>query len=614
MKIKVLSDSVINQIAAGEVVDRPAGVVRELVDNAIDAGATDVFVTLQGGGNSRLKVRDNGIGMGKDDAILAFERHATSKVSVIEDLTGIATRGFRGEALASIAAVSKVQLRTRLADASIGTHVVFRGGKLVNVQPAPWSQGTEIEVEHLFFNTPARRKFLKSPKSEIARIRSWIANSSLSHPSVRYRLISDGDEILNLRPVDSIQARARDVFSPELISCSLQEGGLRVHAMVSHPGEAVSDTSGLVVLVNGRMVVDKIIFRAVKEGYDSMLKDREFPVGYVSLELPGEFVDVNVHPQKSEVRFRHPSQVFAVVRGAILAGIRGLQRPLGLANPAQERVPQPNGSSPESTADVHPQQNIAEHFPVHAENDGPRVTAAPLLALEPRHSGSVQSPVEAYTASESQTHVAVQSTRQPIEETTSFSFAALRYVGQILGCYLLCEWQDSLVVVDMHAAHERVNYNSIREGYARKELVAQPLLIPQVLTLPYEQVNNLTEQMELIRTLGFDLEAVEPQKIEVRAVPSILSHINCGSLVRDLAAEPISEGWQERVEERIDHIAARIACHASVRSGDVLNRQEAYALFDQLDRVAVSGACPHGRPVVARFSREAVERWFGRDR
>jgi DNA mismatch repair protein MutL len=166
----------------------------------------------------------------------------------------------------------------------------------------------------------------------------------------------------------------------------------------------------------------------------------------------------------------------------------------------------------------------------------------------------------------------------------------------------------------MHAAHERVNYNSIREGYARKELVAQPLLIPQVLTLPYEQVNNLTEQMELIRTLGFDLEAVEPQKIEVRAVPSILSHVNCGSLVRDLAAEPISEGWQERVEERIDHIAARIACHASVRSGDVLNRQEAYALFDQLDRVAVSGACPHGRPVVARFSREAVERWFGRDR
>ena len=608
MKIKVLSDSVINQIAAGEVVDRPSGVVRELVDNAIDAGATDIFVTLQGGGNSRLKVRDNGYGMAKDDAILAFERHATSKVSVIDDLTGIVTMGFRGEALASIAAVSKVQLRTKEPDSDIGTHVVFRGGRLVNVESVPWSQGTEVEVEHLFFNTPARRKFLKSPKSELARTRTWLAHSALSHPEVRYRLVSDGDEVLHLRPVGSMAERAKDVFSSELLSCDLTEGGVRVQAMVSHPGEALSDASGLVILVNGRLVTDRVILRAVREGYDSMLKDREFPTGYVALEVSGEFVDVNVHPQKSEVRFRHPNQIFAVVRGAILSGLRGLQRPVqvGRTSTAPSMV-----EKPQPTASHDVRSSIVEgSFSAEMDVRKAPVTPTPLFSQE----SFVRSNVDRYEAFASKNTESLSDTGDDTTMVPAFRFSDLRYVGQILGCYLLCEWQESFVVVDMHAAHERVNYTHIREAYSRKELTPQPLLIPQIVALPYEQVNNLTEQIELIRALGFDLKEVDAQKIEIKAVPSVLSHVNCSALVRDLAAEPVVAGWQERVEERIDHIAARVACHASVRSGDAINRQEAYALFEQLDAVFMSGACPHGRPVVAQFSRDAVEKWFGRDR
>lgn len=610
MKIKVLADAVVNQIAAGEVVDRPSGVVRELVDNSIDAGATDIFVTLQGGGHSRLKVRDNGSGMAKDDAILAFERHATSKVSVIEDLTGIQTMGFRGEALASIAAVSKVHLRTRSTDSDVGTHVSYRGGKLISVQSLAWSQGTEVEVEHLFFNTPARRKFLKSPKSEISRIRTWLAHSSLAHPNVRYRLVSDGDELLNVRPVGSVAERAKDIFSADLIPCQLEEGGVRVEAMVSHPGEAISDTSGLVILVNGRLVVDKIVMRAIKEGFDSMLKDREFPIGYISIELGGEFVDVNVHPQKSEVRFRYPNQVFAVVRGAILAGIRTLKRPVVAKLPSNtvEVVSSPVAAELDFSAFSQGSSDVQDSAPIQTFQGGGQSVSlfgdgAVLRSPSESYVVDTQSPDKAWPQKKVENFI-----------NSEFSFSTLRYVGQILGCYLLCEWRDSFVAVDMHAAHERVNYSAIREAYSRKDVVQQPLLIPQTVTLPYEHVVNLMEQLEMVALLGFEIVERAADSIEVRAVPSVLSHVDCVSLVKELAAEPVSEGWRERVEERIDHIAARIACHASVRSGDTLTRQEAYALFDQLDKVAVSGACPHGRPVVAQFSREAIERWFGRDR
>ena len=338
MKIKVLSDVVINQIAAGEVVERPASVVRELVDNAVDAGATDIFIALESGGHNRIRVRDNGCGMTRDEALLAFERHATSKVTSIDDLNTLTTMGFRGEALASIAAVSKIKLTTRSKEAGIGTAVTFRGGKVVDVQAVAWNEGTEMEVEHLFFNTPARRKFLKSPRSEVSRIRSWVAHSALSRPHVRYRLVSDGDEILNL------QARGAHVFPGDLTPISLREGGVKVQGMIGHPGQALSDASGFVILINGRLVSDKIILRAAREGYDSMLKDREFPVGYLSLTMPPEYVDVNVHPQKSEVRFRHPDQVFAVVRGAVLAGVRSIKRPL-MSAPAAVVPLQPEVSS-----------------------------------------------------------------------------------------------------------------------------------------------------------------------------------------------------------------------------------------------------------------------------
>jgi DNA mismatch repair protein MutL len=602
VKIKVLADTVINQIAAGEVVERPASVVRELVDNAVDAGATDIFVALESGGHSRIRVRDNGCGMGRDEAVLAFERHATSKVSSIEDLTHLSTLGFRGEALASIAAVSKVKLTTRARESDVGVQVTLRGGKLVNVQSIAWSEGTEIEIEHLFFNTPARRKFLKSPRSEVSRIRTWLANSSLARPSIRYRLVSDGDELLNLSAVATRAARGKQTFPPELISLSLTEGGIHVEGMVAHPGQALSDSSGLVILINGRLVSDKIIVRAVREGYDSMLKDREFPIGYIVVDLPAEDVDVNVHPQKSEVRFRRSDQVFAVVRGAVLAAVRNIRRPMSMAPVGQTEAP----------LSVIPAQSSDFFF------SEPRV-AAPVPEFPRPESAEIvdRRPFGAVPAATSAMHqpsffsssAAVHSPhRKP------FCFSDLRYVGQVLECYLVCELDEKLVVVDMHAAHERVNYNKIRKARADHKLAVQSLLIPEVVRLTSEQVTHLMEQSDLLRELAFEVEELDHEQVAVRGVPSVLSRLNCASLIKEFAAEPVPAGWRERLEERIDHIAARLACHASVRSGDLLARHEAYALFAELDEAELSGACPHGRPVVTEFSRDAVERWFGRDR
>lgn len=611
MRIKLLPDIVINQIAAGEVVERPSSVVRELVDNAVDAGATDIFVALEGGGQSRLKVRDNGSGMSKDEAILAFERHATSKVTSLEDLSHLGTLGFRGEALASIAAVSKVQLRTRSRDDEVGTVVVFRGGRLMDVQSVAWNQGTEIEVEHLFFNTPARRKFLKSPRSEVARVRSWLSHSALARPDIRYRLVSDGDEILHLHPVATGAERARAVCGADLVPICLHEGGVAVEGMIGHPGLALADASGLIILVNGRLVSDKVILRAVREGYDSMLKDREYPVGYISVTLPAESVDVNVHPQKSEVRFRNPQQVFAVVQGAVLAGVRSIRRPMSTSvvmptATVAAQVQEGRGSNEQARQPtVHDRSYTAGALFENVVDSSGGYWGERQLREVP---GSIsrERSESAYVRSEPSTHA--------VKANTHFRFSDLRYIGQALTCYLLCDYQDTLVIVDMHAAHERVNYNIIRKARADRTLTTQQLLIAETVRLTDEHVARLMEQEAALHELGFEVSQVSPDTITVHGVPGVVAHLDCVALLKECAAEPLAVGWRERLEERIDHIAARVACHASVRSGDPLTRQEVYALFEQLDHAELSGACPHGRPVVAQFSANAVERWFGRDR
>lgn len=591
MKIKVLPDVLINQIAAGEVVDRPASVVRELVDNSVDSGATDIIVTLENGGHSLIRIRDNGSGMERDDAVLALERHATSKVSSAEDLWNLTTLGFRGEALASIAAVGRLSLKTRDKDSDIGCEVVVHGGKLVNVSACPVQPGTEVEVRNLFFNLPARRKFLKSPKSELTRIKTWLMHSALSRPNVRYRLISDGEEILNMPRMDSIADRGRSLFRGAVADFKGGVPGLSVHGVVGHPSTAIADTAGLIIFVNGRMVSDKLSARAVKEGFDSTLKDREFPVGYVMVDIDPFAVDVNVHPQKSEVKFRNPDSVFSIIRESVLQGVRSFRQPVfaSVSNP----VPSVRSNLAETPPAYQP-------MPKPYKLDNPASYVAAPLAFTAVNRGP-------------ELRTVTREVHQPINEP-DIRYSELNYIGQLFQCYLLCSAGERFVVIDMHAAHERINYNKMRNNFRLKKASEQNLLIPITVELTTEGADRIEEFSDTLAGFGIRVTRSGDTIVTVVAVPAVLPSLKVESLIKEIAAEEVSEAASNRFEERIDHAAARMACHASIRSGRVLSREEAYALFAELDSSEFSAACPHGRPVVIQFSSQEVERWFGRDR
>lgn len=577
MKVRVLADSVVNKIAAGEVVERPASVVRELVDNALDSGAADIAVYVENGGRSLIRVVDNGSGMERDDAILAFQRHATSKVEREEDLLRISTFGFRGEALSSIAAVAKVRMKTKTAESSVAAEVVIEGGKLVNVSEAGGAQGTDISVQHLFYNTPARRKFLKSERSEELRVKSWLQQSAIPNYGVRYRLFVDGREVLNLAPRGSAVERAASLYKGSTLDFTrkfpvrvdtgngAEELAIEVEGLVSHPSLAQAEAAAFVVLVNNRLVSDRSIVRAVKDGFDSTLKDREYPLGFIHLRLPPSLVDVNVHPQKSEVRFWDQRILFGLVRDLVYRTVLQFKAPAAVSReiePPAYYSSQPVSSQPLSV--YEPQPAFFSPSAVHSE----------------------------------------------IRE----SFSCLRYIGQLMECYLLCEENGRFVIIDMHAAHERYNFNLIRNRVLNGEHLSQTFLLPEQVTLTEEGCLRLCGQEDLLKQFGFQVEAADASSVTLKAAPPMLTPAEAAAVIKEIAAaEPGQEGYGA-VKERIDSIAARIACHASIRSGKQMTSEEAYALFEALDSAEFGAACPHGRPVVAAFSKAHVEQWFGRDR
>jgi DNA mismatch repair protein MutL len=583
--IELLPDAVINQIAAGEVVERPASVVRELVDNAVDAGATDISVILTESGMSGITVRDNGSGMSRADSEMAFTRHATSKLRQLADLWGISTLGFRGEALASIASVSQVRLRTRVADESVGTEVLYVGGKLLGINSCAWGTGTEIAVNNLFFNTPARKKFLKSGRAELARITSWLQGFSFARPAVRIKLSSDGIDLLSLAAKSDVVERARELFRGPLAVVRAQDGEIAITGGLLHPSLAASDSTALTLLVNGRVVTDKILQRAVREGFDSMLKDREHPFGVIAIQMPATMLDVNVHPQKSEVRFSDPQIVASAVSKAVLEAVRTFRGPVAQVEAPQRVVPIPRSDE------------IFVAYPP------PKLQFGNTLIKEtPQYADNTDSTPSVLVS-------ALPKAAEP-----EFRFSDLRYIGQLLGCYLLCEQlPDRFVVVDMHAAHERINFNIIRERLLKREVKSQKLLIPITVKLTFSQSETLESYKDLLSSIGVEFSIVDCVA-HVSAAPDFIQSSKIPELISQLG---ISEFWGEatqKLDSFIDPIAARLACHASVRGGDQIGRSEAYHLFSELDAAILSSACPHGRPVVTAFNRSAVERWFGRDK
>lgn len=597
MKVKVLPDIVINQISAGEVVERPASVVRELVDNALDAGAAEVSVELEQGGQSLIKVSDDGCGMERDDALLAFERHATSKISNAGDLDSISTMGFRGEALASIAAVAKVLLRTRTQNQPLGTEVAIDGGVLRGVREASTAPGTTIEVRSLFFNTPARKKFLRTAKTEALRVKQWLLQVALARPKVRFRLVVDGVEALLLPKVKDSIERGRILCRGTAVPVRYMGGRAQLEGLVGHPSLAQADSGSFIVLVNDRVVSDRIVQRAVREGFDSTLKDREYPLGFIHIRIPPEDVDVNVHPQKSEVRFRDSQAVFQLVREGVRKAVLDFKSPM-----SGPPIPQFLKSEALSGSGAGSLKSQAIQYAA-SETQWAKV---PINSPAPSSTHGALSLFNAESSNGAQQMLSGQSQR--------FCFSDLRLTGQVLECYLVAELEDRLFVIDMHAAHERYNFNLIRNSFRQKSLSSQRLLIPEVLQLTEEGVESCLAEQEMLAKFGFEFDRFGDRELIIRAVPALLKSGVARDVMREVAAIFCDGTGQGRIEERLDHISARLACHASVRSGDLLSREEARSLFAALDSTEFSAACPHGRPVVVSFSRPEVERWFGRDR
>jgi DNA mismatch repair protein MutL len=580
-RIRVLDPALADQIAAGEVVERPASVAKELIENAIDAGARTIRVEITAGGTHEIVVSDDGEGMEPADAELAVRRHATSKIARIEDLSAIATLGFRGEALPSIASVSRFELVTRARDAIAGTRVAIEGGSPLETREIGAAPGTTVRVRDLFYNVPARRKFLKSIGTESAHVAEVCRRAALAHPELRIVLMRDGRRAFEVLPTDDLKKRAAMVLGDEpLGAIEGERDGVRVEAMLGAPERARSGAGGLSLYVNRRAVRDRALSRAVAFAYGSVLPPGRFPVGVVYVELDPARVDVNVHPQKAEVRFDRPREILDAITRVLASGL---------------------GTS----AWRGPSQRPASYWddrlaPLPQEEEAPR-EADPWGLSQP-----AAEPVP-YPIPSVRTYPAADSPLAP----RGF-FGSLRAIGQVRKMLIVCEGQDALCVIDQHAADERVRFDQLRRAYRERSVAVQQLLLPERVELSERDVVVVEERREALLALGIDVTAIGERTVAVHGVPNVVARASPARLVRDVLIE-LERGGERAFGDAVDMALATMACHGAIRAGDVLSLEECRALLMKMDAVEdFSGHCPHGRPVVSTFAWDELERRLGR--
>ncbi len=593
-RIRVLPEDVAIQIAAGEVIERPASVVKELLENALDAGARRVTIELEDGGLATIRVADDGYGMTANDAVLAFTRHATSKIRGADDLLRIATFGFRGEALPSIASVGAVELVTRAAGATAGIAVRTEGGVVTDVRDAGAATGTTVTVRELFAPVPARRKFLKSVATELGHVVDLVTRESLAAPHVHFRVVHQGRELAAYPPVATLEERARQVLGRDRVRGGrvLDERrlGLGVRGFLLSPQLSFASGRYVYTYVNGRAIRDRAVSHAIVEGYASLVPRGRWPGAIVLLEVPPADVDVNVHPAKHEVRFR----LAHVVHDTIVAAVRRALATAGAAEPgATERVAE-----------------ALQRYVARADASG-------VLGLggdDPRspHATEAVGAATGDVAARAADALGIPRTAAAARPATDTGFAQLRFVGQIFRGYIVCEGADRLVLIDQHAAHERVAFERLRAEYARGAIERQALLLPVPVTLDPGCAEAIAAARERLAALGFEVDAFGESTFLVRGVPALLGDDDPALLLEDLADSLAEHGSHLATSESIDEILGRIACHSVVRVGRALDARETDALLVALDALTYGSNCPHGRPVSVEFTRGQLERMFGR--
>ncbi len=601
-RIRRQPDHLVDRIAAGEVVERPASVVKELVENAIDAGARRIDVALEEGGRRLVLVEDDGCGMEPDELPLALERHATSKLAD-ERLIRITTLGFRGEALPSIAAVSRFALTSRTAGAACAHRIRAEAGRLSAVEPAAGPRGTRVEVRDLFFATPARLAFLRSERTETAAGREVVRRLALARPDIAFRLRADGRTLLDL-PAEgegpggpSLERVARLVggdFAEAAITVEAERDGLLLSGFASLPTCSRNHPRDQYLFVNGRPVQDRLLRGCLRAAYSDLLFGDRHPVVVLFLDLPPERVDVNVHPQKSEVRFREPE----LVRGLVVGGLRRALAEHGHRSAVRVRLGGAATAPPTHRAPPAPAPRIP--FPVAAAASA----GVPGLAEAARGFG----PVDGTAASGSEAEGAVAAL--PSEEGEG-------PLGRALGClhdtWIVAAAEDGLVVVDQHAAHERIVYERLKEQLRAGGVARQLLLVPQVVELPAEARSVLLERTETLAGLGLVLEAFGPEAVILRETPALLGELaDPRALLLDLAHELAELGEALSLRERLERVLATVACHGSVRAGRRLSLAEMNALLRAIERTPYSAQCNHGRPTWVQLGRAELERLFER--
>ena len=590
MRIHNLPSQLINQIAAGEVVERPASVIKELVENSLDAGATRIDVDIEQGGLRLMRVRDNGQGIHPDDLALALSRHATSKIATLEDLEQVVSMGFRGEALPSIASVSRFTLTSHYRDSEQAWRIDSDGATVSAAAPAAHPPGTTIEVHDLFFNTPARRKFLRSEKTEFGHVEEMVRRIALSRFDVEFNLRHNERAVCRLRggrQISDSEQRVAELCGAEFLASAFRiehaAAGLRLHGWIAAPTFSRSQPDRQYFFVNGRMVRDKLAGHAVRQAYHDVLYHGRHPAFVLYFELDPARVDVNAHPAKSEVRFRDSRLVhdflFHTVHEALAsarAGNAEVASPTAL--PAASYAPQ---AFPHSTNYGGGQQ--------HAIDLSVREQMHTYAALHPAPSASV-------------TPIAEQAAVPPL------GYA----LAQLHGIYILAENAAGLVLVDMHAAHERITYERLKAAQSGISMQAQPLLVPVSVAVSAREADAAETQVEWFAQLGFEIDRTGPQQLRVRQVPALLAQADIPSLLRDVLADLLAHGSSVRVAEAQNELLSTMACHGSVRANRRLTIPEMNALLRDMEQTERSGQCNHGRPTWVELSTQELDRFFMR--
>ena len=645
-KIRVLPDSLANKIAAGEVVERPASIVKELIENSIDAGASRIEVAVEAGGRQLIRISDDGEGMTRDDALVAFERHATSKISTAEDLESIITLGFRGEALASIASVAKVRLRTQTVDALVGTEIEISGGRILAVRDVPFSRGAEFEIRDLFFNVPARRKFLKTDSTESYHIANLVTHYALSNPALSFTLSNNGRESIRVSPAADLRERAYQLFGEDfigdLIEVSLESGEMRVRGYVSSPSTPRTNRDSQYFFINGRYVRDKVIGRALSEAYRATMPSGAYPAAMLFVELPPREVDVNVHPAKTEVRFVRATLVFDLVRDATRGAI------------AQTRAavtPFEGRRSESFVADLRPpvQSIPAQRFHPSTEEEGPfRVhipgtadilpgesphpvqigRGAPPNVPEPEQlridtgltANSLPSPEPELAPSSWPSRLGCLGARGSDSSTSQLKPAGnltlvadeVSPLGQLHHSFIIAADRSGLLLVDQHVAHERILFEQHWEALRRQQVEVQRVLIPETVDLTPAQAAVLDQVLPRLEENGFEIGHLSGRTISINSVPAILSPGVARQLLSELLEAVEIDRRTLSLDEIRAEIAASLACRAAVKINMPLSAEKMRWLIDQLLTRHNPATCPHGRPIILRISSREIEKGFQR--